>query len=100
MHMKSRAFTRHRARLSLALALAAPCWLGACKERSAHPPSSKELRTFRIDDPLAESPQQGPFARTPITHYALLERISDTATEPRVSAILLQLGGMGGAWSR
>jgi protease-4 len=102
MHTKSRAFTRHRAwfSLALALALAAPCWLGACKQRSAHPPSSKELRTFRVDEPLPESPQQGPFARTPITHYALLERISSTATEPRVSAILLQLGDMGGAWSR
>jgi protease IV len=84
----------------MAIALAALCCAGACGQGEAPEPTTKELRTFRIDEPVAESPQQELFARTAITHYELLRRISATATESNVSAILLQIGGLGGAWSR
>jgi len=100
MHMKYRTTTSLRAWLRVVLAIAMLGWTSACRRSEPPPPSSKELRTFRMDEPLPESPQQGPFARAPITHYALLGRIADAAAAPHVSAILLQLGGMGGAWSR
>src|SRR5689334_17448191 len=83
-------------------------WAWACSllvallacERVDAPKPGKELRSIRLEAPLAEAPEHGLFGHGAITHEGLLERLLSMAKAKNVSGVLLQVGEMGGAWSR
>lgn len=103
MKGQCKAFTRSTSRVrraSTAFALASLGALVACGGGQPARPAGKELRTLRIEEPLPESPQQGLFSRAPLTHYEMLQRIAKIASDPQVSALLLEIGGMSGSWSQ
>ena len=82
------------------LALASALMLTVCTAGPPEP-SGPELRVFRIDGAAQESPEESGFGGGGgVTHAVLLERLHGVIDDKDVKGVLIELGGLEGAWAR